>query len=292
DLAAARELIAPVAVDPTGALLPAVAESVGLPAGLPVVSAPYDLVASATGAGVERDGEGLLIVGTTLACEVLHEEVTLTGERAGLTLATGTGTAAFRAMPAMVGAATIDWVLGIVGHTVHDLPALLAEPPSTAVRALPFLAHAGERAPFRDPRARGRFDGITLTTTAADLVRAVVEALAFSARACFEAAGLDGRLRACGGGSRGPLTQVFSDALDTPIDRCTDPEVGARGAAIHAARAVGAEPPPPSPTDLVSPRRPHATRYAEAFATYLADVDAARAQWAGAAVPAPTGKNS
>lgn len=66
------------------------AELLGLPAGLPVTAGPFDLPASAIGAGVRRPGDGILTAGTTLACQVLTDSPVFDpeGEPAGMFLCT------------------------------------------------------------------------------------------------------------------------------------------------------------------------------------------------------------
>jgi sugar (pentulose or hexulose) kinase len=213
-----------------------------LTAGIPVVAAPYDLPACAWGAGVTGVGDGLLIIGTTLACEVVVDAVDTTGEPCGLTLATRFDRRWLRAMPAMVGAAALDWVLALVGAGVDDLPGLLAASPAGAhgVTVLPFLAEAGERAPFVEPRARARVDGLHLATRPADVVRAAAEGIAYAARHCLSAAGLTGELVVCGGGAAsGPWLQIFADVLGHPLRGLAGDEVGARGAVLAARQLTG-----------------------------------------------------
>lgn len=302
---------------PRGTLTAAAAEAAGLAAGLPVVAAPYDLPASALGAGVEAVGDGLLIAGTTLACEVVTDRLTHErGEPAGQTLcladavptaaATARGIGAtreaaaareaaadrpaanqrwLRAMPAMTGTAALDWALAFTGETHARLGALLAASPPGArgVRVLPLLAPAGERAPFVAPDARGRLDGIELGTTSADVVRAFCEGLACAARDCFEAAGLTGAVAVCGGGaaSRAWL-QLFADLMQRPLRIARGPEVGARGAALAAARALGLDVDAAAWTrsdDWVEPDAAAAGFAAERFARYRADIADARARW-------------
>ena len=147
-------------------------------------------------------------------------------------------------MPAMVGTASMDWMLRTVGLGVDAIePALAASPPgANGVEVLPYFATSGERAPFVDPHASGQVTGVRLTTTRDDLVRAVFEGLAYAARHCFEVAGHSGRVVACGGGtgSRGWL-QVFADVLGTPVQLARTPEVGARGAVLAALQSRGDE---------------------------------------------------
>jgi len=249
--------------------------------GTPVVAAPYDLPACAWGGGVTEVGDGLLIIGTTLACQVLTDRVDTTGEPCGLTLATWQEGRWLRAMPAMVGAAALDWVLAMVGEGVAGLPQLLAAGPAGAngVTALPFFAEAGERAPFVEPAARARLDGLHLGVGKADLVRAVAEAIAYAARHCLTAAGLTGELVVCGGGAASrPWLQIFADVLGRPLRALSGDEVGARGAALAARQAIGL-PAWPAPAGVVVEPGPDAARYADGYERYLRAVSHARNWW-------------
>ncbi|GAA1192950.1 FGGY-family carbohydrate kinase [Prauserella alba] len=220
------------------------AELLGLPVGLPVTAGPFDLPASAIGAGVRKPGDGILTAGTTLACQVLTGDATFdpAGEPAGMFLSTPNEGEYLRAMPAMVGTASIDWACRMFGVEVGRIGELLAAsgPGARGVRALPFLSASGERAPFVDAAARAQFSGLSLEHGPADVVRALCESIAYAARHCFDAAGLSGTLYACGGGVRSAeWTQIFADVLGRPIVIPSDPGVGARGAVLVAAEALG-----------------------------------------------------
>ncbi|GIJ57440.1 FGGY-family carbohydrate kinase [Virgisporangium aurantiacum] len=276
-----RHLLAPVHRPPMATLTADAAARTGLPAGLPVVAGPYDLPACAWGGGVTEVGDGLLILGTTLACQVLTDTVDTSGEPAGLTLCTWEPDRWLRAMPAMVGAAALDWTLGLVGAGVGDLPALLAASPTGAngVTVLPFLAEAGERAPFVEPRARARVDGLHLAVTRADVVRATCEAIAYAARHCLTAAGLTGDLVVCGGGTGSPeWLQIFADVLGRPLRALPGDETGARGAALAARRALDL-PPWPAPAGTVVSPGPAAPGYEARYKRYLDAIEHARPWW-------------
>src|SRR5208337_1690882 len=97
-----------------------------------------------------------------------------------------------------------------------------------------------ERAPFCDVNARGQIAGLTTGTTRADLVMAVCESVAYAARHCIEAVGLDGRLSVCGGGANSRAwRQMIADVLQQPLHLARGPEVGARGVAMAAMDVVG-----------------------------------------------------
>ena len=72
---------------------------------------------------------------------------------------------------------------------------------------LPYLM--GERSPINDTNARGTFIGMTMDTTRADLVQAVLEGVAFAIRDSVEVARslgitIDSSM-ICGGGAKSKL---------------------------------------------------------------------------------------
>lgn len=300
-----RGLLAPVERPlPAATVTAAAASQLGLPHGLTATDGPYDLAACVAGAGVVEPGDGLLIVGTTLACLVptrsgppnspgspvppVHGEPPADLDRSGLLLALPGGDW-LQAMPAMVGTASLDWALALFGLRHDALGDLLGASDAGAggIRVLPHFAPSGERAPFVDPSARGQLLGLTVTTTAAEIVRGVCEGLAFAARQCLDAAGLTGRLVACGGGTRSrPWMQLFATALGRPIEIVQSPEVGARGAVASALRHrpdVVDNPPDitrwAQPDLRIEPDTALVPTYESLFAEYLADQVEARNRW-------------
>ena len=241
-----KNLLAPiVAPVPVAELNAAGAELTGLPAGTPVTSGPFDFPSCGFGAGVGwpgTEGDALLIVGTTLGCMVHQDALITSGEPAGFSVSTGYDGHWLRAMPAMVGTASLDWLLKILGVGVKEVQeALVASPPgANGVNMLPYLATSGERAPFVDPMAAGQINGLRLTTDRNDLIRAICEGLAYTARHCFDAAGRTGRIVVTGGGTGSSAwMQAFADVLEVPLQRARTPEVGARGAVLAGAAARG-----------------------------------------------------
>ncbi len=243
--------------------------------GVPVTAGPFDVPACALGAGVTEPGDGLLIIGTTLACLTVTGGFDTGGEVSGFHIATADPGRRLRLMPAMTGTAALDWILGTIGAAHHDLDDLLAASPPGAlgVELLPHLA--GERAPFIEPAATGELTGLTLGTVPADLVRATCEGIAFAARHCLEAAGLTGTLTVTGGGARSQAwLQIFADVLGRPL-RLAQEETGARGAVLAAVpgldRAAWTR-----PAGICEPT----DSYDEAYARYLSRVADARRRWA------------
>lgn len=275
-----KDLLPPIAGDVhSGRLRDAERRLLGLGADTVVASGPYDLPAAALGADMAQVGDGMVVLGTTLACQVWRDDVDASGAAVGLTLRRGDGSGWLRAMPAMVGTAGIDWVMRLVGADVRDLDALLRESTAGAhgVRALPYFSPAGERAPFVDQDVRAELTGLSLETTQADVVRAVCEALAYAARQCLEAAGLDGSVSVCGGGAQSAeLLRIFADVLGRPLTIVAG-QPAARGAVRAAALAVGTEPPAPARAGVIEPCSRRHPGYEDGYADHLERVERARA---------------
>lgn len=219
------------------------ASALGLPSGLPVVLAPYDICATAIGAGAVSPGDAVCILGTTLSTEVVSDRVD-TSARVGITVALGAPGRWLRAFPTMAGGDVLQWSAGLLG--VPDVGALFAlagagAPGTAGVRFLPYLSPAGERNPFFDPGARGALTGLSFDARREDIARAVVEGLTHTIRECLEAAPTHPEsLALCGGGTASPdWTQLIADVTGLPVVLGPDREVGARGAHLTALVATG-----------------------------------------------------
>jgi erythritol kinase len=259
-----------------------------LPEGTPVTGGPYDLQACGLGSGTTRVGEGTLVVGTTLSCQVLTADTTIDPEAdpAGMWLCTADPDLFLRVMPSMVGTASLDWLLGLFGLEARDLNGLLLQSPPGAngASALTFFSPSGERAPFVEPFARGEFTGLQLRNTRADLLRALCEGVAFAARHCFEEMGLDGEVAACGGGLQSDAwAGIFADVLGRPLYLPNDSAVGSRGAALTAWAGLGT----PVDDDLwrsqrrrIDPDPERTAFYDRAYVGYRQRLASARALWA------------
>ena len=146
-----------------------------------------------------------------------------------------------------VAGAAIKWLRDKVGliHASEDSEAMArAANPDHGVTIVP--AFVGLGAPWWEPEARGLITGLTLDTTAADLVRATLEAIAFQTRDLAEAMTRDGApapaaIRIDGGMSQnGWFAQFLADTLGTPVERPASHETTALGAAALAGITTGA----------------------------------------------------
>ncbi|MFD5248155.1 FGGY family carbohydrate kinase [Amycolatopsis sp. NPDC058340] len=229
-----------------GELTREAAAELGLPAGTPAVMGPYDIAATAIGAGAVTPGQACTILGTTLCTEVVRDKVNTSGEPSGSTIAFGSGGNVLRAYPTLAGTEVLTWASGMLGlNSVRDLGDLAASADIGAggITFLPYLSPAGERAPFLDPNARGTVWGLSLEHTRAQVARAVFEGLSMVIEDCLAAAGSTAtELSVCGGGSNSEFwCQLIADVTGLPVARSTDAEIGAKGAFLTGLVATGAE---------------------------------------------------
>lgn len=124
----------------------------------------------------------------------------------------------------------------------------MAEQSLPGARGVLFLAHlSGERSPHLDSDSRGAWANLSLAHTQADLIRALLEGVAFSLRAALEVIRLIAPvhlLLATGGGARSSVwLRILADVLQTELMITPTQEEGAAlGAAILAMVGVGAIP--------------------------------------------------
>jgi xylulokinase len=239
---------------PTGSIVgvvrAVVAAALGLPAGVPVVAGTPDLHSAAAGAGAVRDFETHLAVSTTAwiglpvpfkKSDLRRAIVSVPGLRPGGYLVANNHD---------TGGMCLRWLReNLLGpaHGYAELTALAAAaaPGSGGVLFTPWLA--GERSPVTDRRARAGFHNLSLATTRAELVRAVLEGVAYNNRWLHEAVErFAGRrldpIRIVGGGALSDLwCQIHADVMGRTIERVAEPlHANLRGAALIAALALGA----------------------------------------------------
>ena len=240
-----------------GEVRPEVAAEIGLPPGVKVVTGTPDLHSAAVGAGAAADYQTHLAISTTswISCPVPAKKTDAIRQIAtvpGLTpdhylIANNheTGGACLQWLADNVLSAA-DGPIGSRAPNYDQLTGLAATAPAGSGDVLftPWLA--GERSPVDDHAARGGFHNLSLATTQAHLVRAVLEGVAYNSRWLFEAVEeLAGRrldpIRIIGGGANSDLwCQIHADVLDRTVEQVADPTfANLRGAALFAGIALG-----------------------------------------------------
>lgn len=237
---------------PVGRVLSEAARSWGLPEHIPVHVGPGDAGATTIGAGAGVPGRASAYLGTSGWVAV--SDARLGDPEAGVfTLAHPDASRAIRIAPLLTAAGNLRWVRDAMfpERDVGELAEAAASRPGGRLVYLPYLA--GERAPFRDPAARGAFIGLDASTRGEDMVRAVLEGVALAFRHALEAlapdagtgVGAPGRtsrpLVLSGGGTRSTgWCRIFADALGMPVQVLGDAElVALRGALRSAQVAAG-----------------------------------------------------
>lgn len=234
-----------------------------LPAGTPVVAGLHDVTASALGIGGHRHGRIAIVAGTYSINETVSHAPRTDPRwfcRNGLRKGEWNNMAISPAS-----AANYDWFLDTLtgadrireeaeGRSVHAL----VEPEVRAAleRTSTVLFHPYLYGSPHGPQASGGFLGLHGWHDRGDLIRAVIEGIAFNHRIHVDALREGFRpteARLTGGISRSPLyAQIFADALGLPVTVTDTEEAAAWGAALCAGAGVGLfQDPTADPRDLV-----------------------------------------
>ncbi|MGW4485812.1 xylulokinase [Amycolatopsis sp. NPDC004368] len=210
--------------------------------GAPVVVGTMDAFGAVFGTRTTEPGRGMISCGTSL---VVAGASRRGGAQKGIVTFPPRGDLHVHAGPTQAAGEAVRWWAQASGQTVPEVFETAAGGEAGIVFT-PYLQ--GERAPLWDADVRGSFLGLTSSATRADLSRAVLTGVAFSARHVLEqveqACGF--RLPALtfsGGGARSDLwTQLHADVLGRPIERLRVHDSAALGAALLGAVGAGLQP--------------------------------------------------
>ena len=145
-----------------------------------------------------------------------------------------------------VAGAAVKWLrdgLGVIADARETDSLATRVPDSHGVYMVP--AFVGLGAPHWNAEARGAIFGLTLDATGAHLARAALEAVAYQSFDLAEAMAADGggslgAIRVDGGMAANVwLCQFLADILGVPVERPSNLETTALGAAFHAGLATG-----------------------------------------------------
>ena len=226
-----------------GELTPEAAAAMELRPGIPVIAGGEDTSAAGLAVGVMQPGQAMLSLGTggsiyiAQAEPVAHPQLlTFAHVLAGQWFVGGT-IVAF--------GASLAWCKDLLGHTDFEHMTALAASIDPGARGLIFLPYlSGELQPINDGSARGVFFGLSLNTGQPELIRAVLEGVAFSIAHNIQVAREVGaqisELRAVGGPTRSPLwCQIIADITGQPLTVLRDNPGAPLGNVFLAAAGVG-----------------------------------------------------
>jgi L-xylulokinase len=232
--------------DVAGRVTAKAAAETGLAEGTPVIGGYFDVISSALGSGVVREGEASLIAGTWSVNQVFSSRAV---DDRRVFMAAGFAPGRFvNIESSATSAANLEWYVRelVERGGRHDDPfghcnARIAEVSPSADDPFfhPFLYGSGQGADFR-----AGFYGLAGWHTEGHLLRALFEGVLFEHRRHVEVLAASGstfdRAVLSGGGSRSPVwPQMFADCLGVPITVADARETGALGAAIGASVGVG-----------------------------------------------------
>ena len=242
-----------------GHLRPDIARAWGLREDVQVLMGSPDVHSAAIGSGAVRDYEPHLYVGTSgwLIChvpfkktDIFHNLAALPSAIPGRYLLTNEQESA---------GGCLQYLRNNILFPQDELSQ--GERPANAYQLLDQMAERtpagsgkliftpwlyGERAPIDDHLMRGGFYNQSLSTTRADMVRAVFEGVAYNSRWLLKYVEEFNKqpaksLNMVGGGAKSNIwCQIHADILDRPIRQVQDPiEANVRGAALLASAGLG-----------------------------------------------------
>jgi len=213
--------------DCIGTVKPEIAEKLGISADVKVVAGAGDNAAAAVGTGVVGEGGCNISLGTSGTVFISSKEFPTLDNNAIHNFAHADG--GWHLMGCMLSAASCNkWLLeDILGTSDHGAEQAAIKEEKLGENHVFFLPYLmGERSPINDTNARGTFIGMTMDTTRADMVQAVLEGVAFAIRDSVEVARSLGitinTSKICGGGAKSPLWKrmiaaILNAELEVPV---------------------------------------------------------------------------
>ena len=197
---------------------------IGLPSSVKVAAGAGDNAAAALGTGTVGDGACNISLGTSGTIFISSEKFGVDRFNALHAFAHADGN--YHLMGCMLSAASCNkWfyeeILKTDDYKGEQDSISEDRLGKNRVFFLPYLM--GERSPINNTDARGTFVGMSMDTSRADMVQAVMEGVTFAIRDSFEVAkslGIDiRRSKLCGGGAKAPIwRKIIANVLNISID--------------------------------------------------------------------------
>ncbi|MBP5320856.1 MAG: pentose kinase [Kiritimatiellae bacterium] len=224
-----------------GEVLPEVAASLGLPRGVKVVAGGVDNSCMALGAGAYREGCAYASLGSSAWIAVSSAEPVLDARTKPYVfdhVVPGQYASALAIFSAGTGH---TWLRDILGLDYAEMDRLAEEAGFGAHGLLFNPSLAGGSSLDVSPKMRGAFVNLDLRHTRGDMIRAVMEGVAFGLKtacdALAEKVSLMAPLRLVGGGAKTALwRQIYADVFGMPVAKSA---IGQQCAALGAAVLAG-----------------------------------------------------
>lgn len=219
------------------------ANAMSLKSGIPVIAGGEDTSSAGLSVGVTKPGQAMLSLGTGGSIYIAQDKPLAHPQL--LTFAHVLERQWFVGGTIVAFGASLAWCRDLLGQADYDRMtqrAAESEPGANGLLFLPYLS--GELQPINDGHARGVFFGLSLNTGQPQLIRAVMEGVAFSMAHNIQVAQEVGaqinELRGVGGPTRSPLwCQIIADITNQPLTVLKDNPGAPLGDIFLAAAAVG-----------------------------------------------------
>jgi xylulokinase len=250
-----------------GFLSKPMSELLGLQAGVPIITGVADTAGEMIGNGIKEDGEAIVKLGT--GGDLLVYSSKFIKNDGVFDLFSFPGGGFYTVQVTLSTAASLNWVLNNIGFDYEEIyknsdknmryldlkkyienkkfALLEQEVEKTPLGAgglifLPYLI--GERSPYFDPKARGALIGINLNTRKRNILRSVLEGIAFAQRDCYEILKEKkfeiNKIIISGGGAKSELwCQIYSDVFNSQIYKMSSEEGPSMGVCILGSVATG-----------------------------------------------------
>ncbi len=230
----------------------------GLLVGTPVVMGGGDGSCAAVGCGVVKEGSANLCLGTSSWISVASSEPLFDGDKKTFTFAHTVPGMYIPTGTMQTGGGALSWAVKTLFGSGSDFSPSDKEAIYEAVnreaaasplgaKGLVFLPYLmGERSPRWNDKAKGSFVGLTMAHERGDLLRAVMEGVAYNLSIILKSLQESGagitELLAVGGGARNPaFLEIIGDCLGVTMKMPYDiAEATSMGAAITGGVGIGA----------------------------------------------------
>ena len=268
-----------------------IADTLGLPHDAIVVTGGHDQPCGALGAGVTRPGMGMYATGSVECITAALERPLFSDSLRKYNMCTFDHTVNDLYVTlaySLTGGNILKWFKDEFGHfaieeaekkglNAYDLLLEEAGSEPSELLVLPYFTASGT--PYFDTKTKGAILGLRLSTKRGELIRALLEGVAFEMRLnieILEESGIEiNELRAIGGGAKSPLwTQLKADVTGKKIITLNVTETGCLGAAMLACAAKTGTPVQNlamswiKPQSAIEPQVKNKNHYSRRFESY------------------------
>jgi xylulokinase len=242
--------------DVTGKVHSKAAELTGLREGTIVVGGAADNSAAAIGTGVVRAGNAFTTIGTSGVVYAISDDVSIDLKGRVQTLCSAVPGKWTVMSCTLAAGLSLKWLrdtccseemleaqkLKVDPYVIMDKLAAKVMPGAGGLVYLPYLM--GERAPHPDPDCRGVFFGLSASHNRSNMIRAVMEGVAYSQLECVDVfremrVPVNDMIAIGGGGRSSVWRQMLSDMYGCPVSTLKTDEGPAFGVAILAGVGAG-----------------------------------------------------